>query len=339
MSPDRFLLELPKAELHVHLEGSIRPETLLSLARRRRVDLPVDSVEGLREWFEFRDFEHFVDIYLKCSQCLRDPEDFQLLVRDFMAEQARQNILYSEAHLTIGTHLMNGCNGREVRDALWEAVQEAERQLGVRLRLITDIVRNVPYRWADATVEWALEAREHGVVALGLSGYEATHPAEPFRAHFGAAKQGGLHRVAHAGEHAGPQAIRDVLEICEAERIGHGVRAVEDSELVDRLAADAIPLEVCLTSNVRLGVFPCIEAHSFGRLHEVGCCVTIHSDDPPLFNTDLTREYQLAAETWGYSRETMVELARRSFQAAFVDEEYREELLGRLEAVAGGVRA
>ena len=335
MTIEGFLADLPKVELHVHLEGSIRPETLLALARRRRVDLPADSVDGLRRWFEFRDFEHFVSIYLKCSECLRDPEDFQLLVRDFVEEQARQNVLYSEAHFTIGTHLMNGRNGGEIRDAVWESIRDGEREHGVRLRLIPDIVRNVPWKWADETLEWALESREHGVVALGLSGFEATHANEPFRDHFETARRAGLHRVAHAGEHAGPESIRSALEVCHAERIGHGVRAAEDPELVERLAADGIPLEICPTSNVHLKVYESLEEHPLPELVEAGCVVTINSDDPPLFNTTLTEEYLRVAEAYDYPPERMAAFSRTALDEAFLDdEEDRAELAERWEAAA-----
>ncbi|MDX1631429.1 MAG: adenosine deaminase [Thermoanaerobaculia bacterium] len=324
-------LDLPKAELHVHLEGSIRPRTLLELAGRRGVRLPADDVEGLRKWFEFKDFEHFVQVYLKCSECLREPEDFQLLVLDFMEEQARQNILYSEAHFTVGTHLMRGCAGRELRDALWESAREGEKRFGVTVRWIPDIVRNVPYRWADETLEWALEGREHGVVALGLSGYEATHPNEPFRSHFRAARKADLPRVVHAGEHAGPDSIWSSLEVCEPDRLGHGVRAIEDRELVEWLARRRIPLEICPTSNLCLGVYPDLERHPFRRLDETGCLVTINSDDPPLFNTTLSREYGRVAEGFGYPRSEMSRFARTAIEVGFLPPEERREILERWE--------
>ncbi|HEV7785188.1 MAG TPA: adenosine deaminase, partial [Thermoanaerobaculia bacterium] len=229
MSLDRFLLHCPKVELHVHLEGAMRPSVLLELARRNGIELPARDEAGLKRWFRFTDFNHFVQIYLACSRALRKPEDFQLLVLDFLAEQATQNVLHTEAHFTIATHLANGANGGEILAALAEAIAEGERRYGVTLRLIPDIVRNVGVGPADQTLEWALRGQDEGiVVALGLSGSEAQFPNEPFREHFVAAERGGLHRVAHAGEHAGPESIRSVLEVCGAERIGHGVRAVDD---------------------------------------------------------------------------------------------------------------
>ena len=257
VSLERFLLRLPKVELHVHLEGSMRPAVLLELARRNGIELPAQDEAGLKRWFRFTDFEHFVQVYLACSRALRSPEDFQLLALDFLTEQAYQNVVYTEVHFTISTHLANGVNGGEVLAALAEAIAEGERRHGVTLRLIPDIVRNVGVEPADRTLEWALAGWKRGVVAaLGLSGSERLYPNEPFREHFAAAKREGLHRVAHAGEHAGPESIRSVLDVCDAERIGHGVRAIEDPALVEELRAAQIPLEVCPTSNVCLGVVP-----------------------------------------------------------------------------------
>jgi adenosine deaminase len=333
---DELLLRLPKVELHVHLEGSMPPATLLDLARRRRVDLPVGRAEEMADWFRFRDFDHFVQIYLTICRCLKQPEDFQELVDAVAAEQARQNVVYSEFHFTIGTHLMNGHSASELRDALAEALVDAERRHGVRLRLIPDIVRNVPFVWADRTLEWALEMRERGVVALGLSGVEATHPNEPFVEHFRVAGAEGLRRVAHAGEHAGPQSVRSVRELLGAERIA-GVRAIDDPELVGELAEGGVPLEVCPTSNLCLGVAPDLAAHPFERLRREGCVMTVNSDDPPLFATTLTDEYRRLARAYGYGAEVLGGLAlgalRSSFLAAAEKERLEHELRRNLAAL------
>lgn len=321
-----FLLRMPKVELHVHLEGSMRPAVLLELARRNGVPLPADDEAGLARWFRFRDFEHFVQVYLTCSKALRTPEDFQLLVSDVLAEQARQNVLYTEAHFTIGTHLSNGVDGSEVLAALEEAIRAGEERLGVRLRLIPDIVRNVP-GMAGPTLEWALAARRRGVaVALGLSGSEARFASDPFREHFAAAARAGLHCVAHAGEHAGPESIRSVLDVCGAERIGHGVRAVEDPDLMAELRERRIPLEVCPSSNVCLGVVPDLEHHPFDRLARAGCRVTVNSDDPPFFDTTLTGEYLRLSRTFGYGPAALADLVLAGLSAAFLPEDERTAL-------------
>jgi len=324
MSIDRFLLRIPKVELHVHLEGSMRPAVLLELARRNGIELPAQDEAGLKRWFRFTNFEHFVQVYLACSRSLRRPEDFQLLVLDVLAEQAYQNVLYTEAHFTISTHLANGANGGEILDAMAEAIAEGERRYGVTLRLIPDIVRNVGVPPADQTLEWALEGRRRGiVVALGLSGSERTYPNEPFREHFAAARREGLHRVAHAGEHAGPESIRSVLEIGAAERIGHGVRAVEDPSLVEELRAARIPLEVSPSSNVCLGVFPDLASHSFDALYRAGVPLSVNSDDPAFFNTNLTLEYLKLHQTFGYTAAQMAGLSLAAVRQTFLPEAER----------------
>lgn len=321
----RLAAAIPKVELHVHLEGSIQPLTLLELARRRHVDLPADDPEGLRRWFRFRDFEHFVHIYLTCCRCLRDPEDFQLVMEQFLEEQARQSVLYSEVHFTIGTHLANGVNGEEVAAALFETLTEAEARYGVRARLIPDIVRDVGSERADQTLEWALAGRGRGVVALGLSGFESS-PDEPYREHFQVAHQEGLHRVAHAGEHEGPATIRSALDVCQAERIGHGIRAVEDPGLVEELASRGTPLEICPTSNVRLGAVAEIAQHPFDRLRRAGVVVTVNSDDPPQFETTITDEYRQLAQAFGYGEADLASLSWAALQAAFLEPAERTDL-------------
>lgn len=339
MSLERFLQRMPKVELHVHLEGSMRPKVLLELARRNGVELPARDEEGLRQWFRFRDFEHFVQVYLTCSRALRSPEDFQLLALDFLEMQREQGVVYCEAHFTISTHLANGGFGgigREILAALEEAIHEGERR-GVKLRLIPDIVRNVGPEAADRTLEWALAGRGHGVVALGLSGSEARFPNEPYREHFAVAAKEGLRCVAHAGEHAGPGSIRSVLEVCGAERIGHGVRAVEDPSLVEELRGRAIPLEICPTSNLCLGVFPDMASHSFDRLYRSGVPVSVSSDDPPFFNTDLPREYLALHRAFGYGPAELAGLALAGLRQSFLPEEEKAALEARFRHESGAL--
>ena len=317
-SPESFLLAMPKVELHVHLEGTFRPPTLLHLARKNGVTLPADDEAGIRRWFRFRDFEQFIDIYVTCSRCLRDPEDFRLLALDFLAEQAVQNVLWSEVHFTISTHLWNGCNGDEILAALEEAMAEGRRRWGVGMALVPDIVRNFDTDRADATLRWAVDARSRGVVALGIGGMEKGVSNEPFASHFAAARAEGLHTVAHAGEHGGPDSIRSALEHCRAERIDHGIRAVDDPVLLADLAARGVALDVCPSSNVALGATPSLEEHPLPRLRAARAEVTINSDDPPLFATSLTREYLLLHRTFGWSLDDLAALSLRALDHAFL---------------------
>jgi len=331
LSLDAFLLRMPKVELHVHLEGSIRPATLLRLARRHGIELPARDEAGLREWFRFRDFEHFVEIYLTVSRCLLDGDDFHALTLDFLAEQARQNVLYTEAHFTISTHLAHGVDPDAAADALAAAAAEGERRFGVRLGLIPDVVRNVGPEAADLTLEWALAHRGDGVVALGLSGSEDRFPNEPYREHFAEAERRGLHRVAHAGEHAGPESVRSALDVARAERIGHGVRAVEDPALVAELARHGVPLEVCPTSNVCLGVYPSLADHPFDELRRAGVPLSVNSDDPPFFNTTLSGEYAALAATFGYGADELAGLSLAALRHAFLADAERAELEARFQ--------
>ena len=321
---ERFIERMPKAELHVHLEGSVRPATLLQLAERHRIDLPAASVEGVREWYQFADFAEFVEIYLTAVRCLRHPEDFQLAADELMAELERQNVLYCEAHLTVGIHGANGVNLGELADAMAEVIDDGERRRGVRLRLITDIVRNSPHQ-ADLTLEWALAERRRTVVALGLSGFES-EPNDPFREHFAEAEARGLHRTAHAGENTDAANIRAALADARPERIGHGIRAIEDPALVAELREASIPLEVCPSSNVCLNSVPSLEDHPFDRLIEAGVEVTVNSDDPAFFDTTLTEEYKRIQRTWGYSADRLAGFSLVALEHAFVEAADRERM-------------
>lgn len=313
----------------------MRPRTLLALARRRRVTLPAADEAGLREWFRFRDFDHFVEIYLTCSKCVRDPEDFQRLLADFAIDQAAENIRYSEVHFTIGTHWQNGVAIDEVLDAMAETIIAVERDENVRIRLIPDIVRDVGKETADPTLDWALAGQKKGiVVALGLTGREALFPSEPFADHFAAAAAAGLHCVAHAGEHAGPQAVYSALDSCRAERIGHGVHSIEDPGLVDRLRRDRVPLEVCPTSNVCLGLAPDIAHHPFDQLRRAGLEVSINTDDPALFDTTLSEEFRRVGEAFSYTPEVLAQLALAAASHSFLpDAEKRVHLAAMREEI------
>lgn len=322
---EAFVHALPKVELHVHLEGTFRPATLLALARRHRVELPADDEAGLARWFRYRDFEHFVEVYLACSSCLRDAEDFHRLALDFLEEQARQGVLWSEVHFTISTHLARGVDGREVAEALAAAATEGERRLGTAVRWIPDVVRNMPAERAEATLSWALENRSLGVVALGAAGIETAGNAV-CRGPLLEAARHGLHRTIHAGEQCGPDSIREAIDELGAERIGHGIRAVDDPALVQRLAEAGTPLEVCPTSNLRLGLVESIEAHPVATLRAAGVEVSIGSDDPQLFGTTLEGEVRALARAFDDTFAELADLARAGVRHAFTTAEERAAL-------------
>ncbi len=321
---------MPKAELHVHLEGSIRPETVLALARRHHIDLPSDTLEGLKQWFNFTHFEHFIEVYLAITRCLRTTEDYELITYEFGAEMARQNTKYAEVTFSPCTHESMGMPQEVWFPGLTRGRKRAKEAFGVEINWIFDIVRIERNRaWnGDYTLAVALEGREEGVVALGLGGYEAPNPPGAFARWFKKAKDGGLKSAPHAGETAGPESIWSAIRDLQADRIGHGVRAIEDPELVSYLAQTGLPLEVCPTSNLCLGVYRSIEEHPLRRLHDAGVIVTINSDDPPLFGTSLTDEIRLLDSAFGFSPKEVEGFMVRAVECSFLPE-VRKQSLGR----------
>ncbi len=341
MSLATFIRRMPKVELHVHLEGSIQPKTLLLLAERNNVALPHTTVEGLRQWYKFTDFPHFVDIYLTISACICSPEDIEFIAREFLRGQAEQRILHSEATFTPYTHFSTNRHipFEDQIAALGRAREWAASELGISVGWVLDIVRNLPQIEHGLTVaNWAISGMENGVVALGLGGIEAGHPTEPFQEAFDRARAAGLPAVPHAGETAGAESIWGALRNLKAQRIGHGVRCLDDPELVAELRERQIPLEVCPTSNVCLGVAPSLTEHPLPRLLDEGLYVTINSDDPPMFNTTLTDEYLRAAQILSCGVETIEQLAINAVRASLLPEAARVEMERRFRDEFGQLR-
>jgi aminodeoxyfutalosine deaminase len=315
-----FARQIPKVELHVHLEGAIRPSTLLQLAHHNGAQLPAHDVQGLRDFYRFRDFPHFIEVYVTITRCLRTPEDYRLIAYEFGSDCARQNIRYAEVTFSIATNVKYaGLPWQEILEALNAGREQARAEFGVDWGWVFDIVRDVP-ETQDQVVEIALAARERGVVALGLGGKELGFPAELFERSFEHARQAGLPRVPHAGEISGPESIWSALRHLHADRLGHGVRCVEDPVLVAYLREHQVPLEVCPTSNVRLGVYPDFAAHPLRRLWDQGLLITVNSDDPPLFGTDLNREYQVLVDHFGFTAAELEQVSLNALHASFLPE-------------------
>jgi adenosine deaminase len=325
---ETFIRAMPKVELHVHLEGAIQPETLLTLARRNRVQLPADTVPGLRTWYTFTSFDHFVEIYLTISNCIRTPDDIELITREFLAGQAAQNIRYTEATYTAWTHYQRrGIPFEDQLAAINRARVWAEAELGVTMGLIIDIPRGIATAEHSLTVaEWAISAMGRGVVALGLGGPEQGYPPEDFRAAFEHARAAGLPAVPHAGETAGAASVRGALHALHAIRIGHGVRCLEDPSLVIELRKRQIPLEVCPTSNVCLGIAPELAEHPLPRLLDAGLFVTINSDDPPMFNTTLSDEYLGIARAFHLGAADIEQLVLNAVRASLLPSNERARM-------------
>jgi aminodeoxyfutalosine deaminase len=319
-----YLRAAPKAELHVHLEGAIQPATLLTLAKRNGKTLPATTIEELQQWFRYRDFDHFIEIYFEITSCLKTAEDYELIAYEFGEEMARQHVRYAEVTFSPSTHYDSlGLSFDTFFDGLTRGRERARAEFGVEMRWVFDIVRGIEdgarnRRLAEYVTAVAQEGMADGVVALGLGGAEVGYPPERFAAYFEQARSVGLHSAPHAGETVGPESIWGAIRALGAERIGHGVRCIDDPALVQHLAEQHIPIEVCPTSNLRLGVYPSLAEHPLPRLYRAGVPLTINSDDPPLFNTTLNQEVALLAEPFAFDLATINTILLNGVRQSFL---------------------
>ncbi len=313
MNIKEFIRQMPKVELHVHLEGSIEPQTLLKLAERHNVTLPAHNLDELHEWYKFTGFDHFIEVYLAISSCIRTADDLELIATEFLKDRAEQNILYSEVIYTPYTHLPHIPLDDQLA-ALNRARKAAEEKWGLRINLAPDISRERrPIEASHQIAEWAIRNRNNGITSLGLGGPEIGNPPELFASTFKIAREADFPATPHAGETEGPASVWGALKTLNAVRIGHGVRCLEDPALVVYLKEKQIPLEVCPSSNVCLHVVPDLASHPLPRLLDEGLYVTINSDDPPMFNTNLTEEYLRITDKFGFS---ITQLKQFVFNAA-----------------------
>jgi adenosine deaminase len=316
--------EMPKVELHVHLEGSIRPETVLKLAERNSVSLPADTLQGIRDWYAFRNFRHFVEVYVQVTKCIKTADDLEFVIREFVEGQREQNILHTEATYsasTIARHV--GIPWAEQEKVLLKGIRYAD-ELCLSLGFVVDIVRGDTLEGAMEVAEWATSSE--AVLALGLAG-EEHRGTEPYRACFELAHSRGIPVVPHAGETLGPESVWEVINVCRPKRIGHGVRSIEDPKLVEFLRNSGTPLEVCPGSNVALGVYPSLEEHPLPKLLDEGLYVTVNSDDPPMFGTSLSHEFVRCAEKFEFDEDILWSLNLNAANAAILPQDKRLALI------------
>jgi aminodeoxyfutalosine deaminase len=312
----------PKIELHVHLEGTVRPQTLLRIARRNGYALPADTVEGLAELYRFRDFAHFIEIWVLTTNAMRTYDDFRQVAVDYAAEASAHGAVYVEGIFTPAERVRSGTSWDEVFSGFCDGAREARELHGVEMRLTPDIPRGYPLEEALETARYAVAYRDRGVLGLGLGGLEAQFPPEPYEPAFRLARDGGLASVPHAGEVAGPPSVRGALEALGADRIRHGIRASEDAGLLRELAAREIVCDVCPISNLRTGAVATLAQHPLPLLLAAGVSCSISTDDPAMFDTDLSRDYA-AATSLGVSPRALFEAG---LKGALCDEETRARL-------------
>jgi aminodeoxyfutalosine deaminase len=332
---EAFVSALPKVELHVHLVGSASVETVLSLARRHpEVGVPTTE-EGLRAFYEFRDFPHFIDVYTMVSDLVREPEDIAELIGGIARNLAAQNVRYVELQVSLYPFWAMGLPERAVTQALDIAARDALTGHGVRIAYIFDFRGHRGGTDAARTLDHALAAPPQALVGFGIGGIEAGRAphTDAIRSAFSAAAAYGLRCVPHAGETTGPETVWEAIEFLHAERIGHGIRSLDDSSLVSYLASWQLPVDVSPTSNVCTRCVPSIGEHPLRRMIEAGLFVTLNSDDPPMFGTSLSNEYLVAGRDLGFSPAELAGLAANGVRASFLPDGEKEALLAEIAAV------
>ena len=333
-----FIARLPKVELHLHLEGSVRPETLRELSRAQGC-----SEKETEDWigkrtrqnYRYRNFQEFLNAFGFVALQLKSPSDYALIAARLLESLAAQNVKYAEITLSAGVVLWKKQSVEAVFEAVSAAARAAQARLGLRVNWIFDAVRQFGTDHARQVLEWARRFRTSGVVAFGIGGDEGRGPAELFTEVYREARDLGLHLTAHAGETAGPESIRKAVELLGAERIGHGLAAARDPRVLALLRDRQVPLEVCLTSNVCTGLLARLEDHPLREFLEAGLVVTLNSDDPGMFGTSLERELALAATQFALSRDQLFRVCENAVRATFLPEDEQQRLLGELSLAAG----
>ena len=330
-----FVRGLPKAELHIHIEGSLEPELVFALAAKHNVALQYPSVEALRKAYDFHNLQSFLDIYYAGADVLRDEDDFHAMTWAYLQRAHANGVVHAEIFFDPQTHTQRGIAFATVMAGITRALAQGERELGLTSRLILCFLRHLSADDAMRTLQEALpfKAQIHGV---GLDSSEVGHPPSKFTQVFKTAREAGFRAVAHAGEEGPPAYIWEALDLLHVERVDHGVRCESDDDLCRRLAAQHVALTVCPLSNVKLGVFPDMTQHNLKRLLDRGLSITINSDDPAYFGGYIVDNFVAAQKALGLSRVDVVALARNSFAGSFLPESDKVAWIAKIDAYAIG---
>ena len=338
-----FIQSLPKAELHLHLEGSVDPATLAELSRRYNTPLPTENNrydvagsgdvltdEDVRRLYSYNDFNGFLLAFKSVTERLRAPEDYELVTYRLMQKLRQQNVVHAEVYVSVGVIRWRGQPVEPIFEGLERGRERGQRDFGVSLLWIFDAVRHFGPEAAGEVFDLAARLRDRNVVGIGIGGDEARGPAEWFRDLYKKAADNGLRLTAHAGETTGSESIWGAMNI-GAERIGHGLAAARDPELLEIMAQKQIPVEVCITSNLRTGACPEMQEHPVRKFFDQGVMITLNTDDPAMFQTTLNREYEIARQEFNFSEEHLRELARNSIEASFLPVEKKLKFLSQID--------
>ena len=313
----KFIADLPKAELHVHIEGTLEPELMFKLAQRNHLAIPFESISALKQAYNFSNLQSFLDLYYQCTQVLQQEQDFYDLTWAYLQTAASQNIRHTEIFFDPQAHTERGIPFKVIHDGINQALQDGQAKFNLSTGLILCFLRHLSAEQAMLTLNEALPYRDT-IIAVGLDSSEKGNPPEKFTAVFERARAENLLTVAHAGEEGPSEYIWSSIKQLHVQRIDHGIHCLEDPELVNYLIEKQIPLTVCPLSNVKLKVFDSLEQHNLKKLLDLGICITINSDDPAYFGGYLNENLQAAAIALNLSESDIVQLAKNSFQAAFL---------------------
>ncbi|HEX3585541.1 MAG TPA: adenosine deaminase [Candidatus Angelobacter sp.] len=338
-----FIQSLPKAELHLHLEGCVDPATLVELSRRYNTPLPTENnrydvagsgdvltEDDVRRLYSYRDFNGFLMAFKSVTERLRSPEDYELVTYRLMQKLRQQNVVHAEVYVSVGVIRWRGQPAEPIFEGMERGRERGQRDFGVSLLWIFDAVRHFGPEAAAEVFDLAARLRDRNVVAIGIGGDEARGPAEGFRDLYKKAADNGLRLTAHAGETTGPESVWGALNI-GAERIGHGLSAANDPELLEVMAQKQVPVELCITSNLRTGACAELKDHPVRKFFDDGLMITLNSDDPAMFQTSLNKEYELAQQEFSFTEEHLRELARNSIEASFLPVERKLKLLSQID--------
>jgi adenosine deaminase len=336
---DSFIAQMPKVELHLHLEGSITPATLLRIAERNNVDLPARDQAGVAQLFQYKNFQEFLTVFMVLARSLKRGEDFELLAYELGHHLADQNVRYAEVMISAFQYYSRGVDLDEVVQGTAAGFTRAQRERGTRVMIAFDYGRQFGVETAWKVLEIAVRNMRHGLIAWSIGGDEVHYPPEQFAEVFAAARQAGLRLMAHAGEVVGPPSIWGAVDALACERIGHGIRSIDDPALLDHLRARGVVLDISPTSNVRTGAVASIDQHPLRRLFDAGIHVTLNTDDPTFFSTTLNDEYRLVARVFGFSASELTTLALNGVRATFLPEPEKQALLAEIEPQIEQLRA
>jgi len=325
MNTEDIIKKLPKVEQHIHIVGSTKPETLLSIIEDNGVEMPFKNLEEVQKFFQYGDFAHFLTVYSTVNDCITDPKYYERITYEMLESEAACNVKHVEAIFSANDHVRRGLDYGEMLDAINKGIRRAKRKWRITCTIRVDLVRNYGPEVGAKELGW-IKKRGDNIVAVDLGGSENGYPPEPYEKVYKKASDLGLHLVAHAGEDAGPESIWGAIKTLNVERIGHGTSAIKDPQLIKELKTRGIAIEACPTSNLRIGAIKTIKEHPIRHFIKQGINVSVNSDAPPMFNTDINNEYLQLHKEQGFSVDELMRISLDSIETSFLARKKKDEL-------------